>query len=128
MSVYVDASALAKLVIREAESDALRRYLELRTDRASSRLAAIEVPRACWRAGFDAEDVARRIKGMTLIELDVRVSRIAATLSPATLRSSDAAHLATALQMGEDLEAFVTYDRRLAEAARAAGLTVVAPE
>ena len=51
----------------------------------------------------------------------------AGRLDPAIVRSLDAIHLAAALMLGDDLEAFVTYYERLAEAARANGVAVVAP-
>lgn len=52
---------------------------------------------------------------------------MAATVGPSSLRTLDAIHLATALGLGAELDAFVTYDNRLAEAARSLGLPVVSP-
>jgi uncharacterized protein len=52
---------------------------------------------------------------------------VAADLDPSILRSLDAAHLATALSVGDELEGIVTYDERLATAARALGLGVLHP-
>jgi predicted nucleic acid-binding protein len=51
----------------------------------------------------------------------------AARIDPLTLRSLDAVHLATAVALAADIEGMVVYDRRLAQAARDAGLTVWAP-
>lgn len=64
---------------------------------------------------------------MQLIELDAATARFAGELEPAALRSLDAIHLASALAVADELEAFITYDSRLADAARNAGLTVVTP-
>lgn len=64
---------------------------------------------------------------MTLVPLDDKVLLAAAALEPATLRSLDAIHLATALSLGGDLGAMYVYDARLAAAARAAGIRVEAP-
>ena len=127
---YLDASALVKLATEEAESEALRTHLAAYGSRISSRVATVEVPRALARKG-GAEGVAvtwaEVIGSLVLIELDELVAAAAADLVPAALRSLDAIHLATAKALGNDLKAFVTYDARLADAARAAGMTVVAP-
>ncbi len=131
-SCYLDASALVKLVTDEAETAALRAHLATFTSRSTSRLATVEVPRALARKGVASVAVAaeawqRTIQGLVVIELERQIGEAAAAVAPATLRSLDAVHLATALSLGAELDAFVTYDARLADAARAAGLTVVAP-
>jgi len=126
---YADASALAKLVLREPESDPLRAYLVARPDPATSRLAFVEVQRAIGGV-IDAPDVealAAVWDRTAFIELSPAVAESAARIGPSALRSLDAIHVASALAMGDELEAFVTYDLRLADASRAAGLTVVAP-
>lgn len=126
---YADASALVKLVVREPESDALRQYLMALPDPATSRISSVEVHRAMTRAGEDPEldGTAAVWERTVFIELDATVAESAARIGPATLRSLDALHLASALALSDDLESFVTYDSRLADAARAAGMTVVAP-
>ncbi|GGW41840.1 hypothetical protein GCM10010381_28430 [Streptomyces xantholiticus] len=62
-----------------------------------------------------------------LIDLDAGVRILAQTIKPTTVRSPDAIHLATALRVRTQLTSFVTYDERLADAAREAGLGVDAP-
>jgi uncharacterized protein len=61
------------------------------------------------------------------VELSAGIADAAAKLEPPSLRTLDAVHLASALSLGDDLGAFVAYDRRLAEAAEAAGIEVLAP-
>jgi len=129
---YLDASALVKLATQEAESNALRRELAGYRDRVTSRLATVEVPRAIARRGPESVAaagyaVAQALEAVTVIELDEELASFAAGLEPATLRSLDAIHLASALALGEELEAFLTYDPGLGDAARAAGLTVLMP-
>jgi predicted nucleic acid-binding protein len=128
---YLDASALVKLATREAESDALRDHLAQYAARITSRLAHIEVTRALVRRGEAsaelADDVGEAFEGISVIELDERVALQAGRLQSASLRSLDAIHLASALSVRDELEALVTYDVRLADAARGAGLTVIAP-
>ncbi len=62
-----------------------------------------------------------------LVEIDAAVRVLARTVRPPTVRSLDAIHLATALHVGPQLTAFVTYDKRLAYAADAVGLNVQMP-
>jgi hypothetical protein len=128
--VYLDSSALVKLVVTEPESRALMERLRRWPGRVSSALALTELPRALRRAGFGA--VVRRrarevLARIALVDVDRRILSAAAALEPRTLRTLDAIHLATALTVREDLDAIVTYDRRLRAAAERAHLEVVAP-
>jgi hypothetical protein len=128
-SIYLDASALVKLVVTEAESAALRGYLAAELPRVTSRIAEVEVTRALRRVAQpgDEEQANAVLGGMRFLEVDAPTSAAACSVGPPTLRSLDAIHLASALTLASELEALVTYDARLADAARAAGLTVVAP-
>lgn len=130
--VYLDASAIVKLGTAEPESLALRAWLRNRSPLLTSRISTVEVARAIGRneAGSVAAGraAAREVfTSVALTELDAGIANRAAELGPATLRALDAIHLATALALGDELAAFVTYDGRLADAARAAGLEVIAP-
>ncbi|MDQ3148352.1 MAG: type II toxin-antitoxin system VapC family toxin [Chloroflexota bacterium] len=127
---YLDASALVKLATLESETAALREHLASYSQRSTSRLAMVEVPRALTRKGTDGAGVEALhvvFEGIVVINLDEGIAAIAAALSPGSLRSLDAIHLASAISIGQELDAFITYDIRLADAARAAGLTVVIP-
>lgn len=64
---------------------------------------------------------------LALIEVDDRVLEKAVEMKPVAVRSLDAIHIATALSLGLDLGAFITYDRNQAKAARAVGLPVRSP-
>jgi hypothetical protein len=125
---YVDSSALVKLIVREPETDALRRYLTSAGPLASSILATVEVSRAVARA--IPESTAAMVdvfEAVNVLAFDARIAARAAALRPASLRTLDAIHLATALELAGDLSAFVSYDDRLSAAARDLGLPVVAP-
>ena len=128
--LYLDSSALVKLIVREAETAALIAFAGGWPERVSSQLARVEVPRALRRAAVPpsyrrrAEDILSRI---ALIRIDDAVIAAAADLDPADLRSLEAIHLATALSLGSELGLFVTYDRRLLEAADRARISAVAP-
>ena len=128
--LYLDSSALVKLALQEAETAALRRFLRSRPVRVSSALARAEVLRAVRRS--DPRPVAVRaarrvLAGVTLLAVNDAILERAATLDPLPLRTLDAIHLASALALGHELDGLVTYDERLAEAARAQHITVHAP-
>ena len=130
MQLYVDTSALVKLVVVEAESAALRSYLaECASDvRMAAALTRTELVRAvAAHRSIDVLENARRVvTRMYLVTLSNRLLDAAATMAPRELRTLDAIHLAAALT-APDLRAMVTYDSRLAEAAATAGIAVVSP-
>ena len=126
--VYLDSSALMKLVVAEAESTALRRYLRKEPHRASCALARVEVVRAVRPHGPAALTRARRLlRRLDLIQLDDELLDSAAALDGGVLRSLDAIHLAAAQALTDELGAIVTYDDRMTTAAGLLGLTVDAP-
>ena len=128
--VYLDSSALVKLVVREPESMALIDFLRAHAERVSSALALAEVLRALRRAGFGAVERRRAsqiLSRVALVDVDRRTLTSAAVLDPPTLGTLDSIHLATALILRDELTALVTYDRRLAAAAERAHVEVVAP-
>jgi predicted nucleic acid-binding protein len=131
MRLYLDSSALVKLVQREAESNALRRFLRRhRTDdRVTSALARVEVVRAVAGGGPRAVAHARRqLARVDQFTLDRDVLDAAATLSPhSMLRPLDAIHLASARMVEAELRAVITYDQRMQQAATTIGLATEAP-
>jgi uncharacterized protein len=131
VKLYLDSSALVKLVRQEAESNPLRRFLrQHRADgRVTSALARVEVVRAVMGGGPTAVAHAKRQLGrLDQINLDRDLLDEAAALSPASvLRSLDAIHLASARAVGSDLRAVVTYDLRMHAAAVALAMVVSAP-
>lgn len=128
--IYLDSSALMKLVRREAETDALQDWLATRPDESlvTSELARVEVVRAARRARDHALSTARALVGeLDTVALDRTVQDIACDVGGPQLRTLDALHLASAMVLGEALTTFVAYDHRLREAAKAAGLDTAAP-
>jgi predicted nucleic acid-binding protein len=128
--LYLDSSALVKFVLAEPETDELKNFLIGWPERISSVLARVEVLRAVRRAGVRqavyrrAENVVARIG---LVGIDDEVLSLAADLKPPGLRTPDAIHLATALSVGEELGALISYDARLSRAATSSGIPVLAP-
>lgn len=128
MATYLDSSAIVKLAIREPESLALRRYLRTRRPLVSSALARTEVLRALLPAGDEAVSRGRDVlQRLDLVRVNERILNAAGLLVPSELRSLDAIHLATAQQLGRDLKVLVTYDDRMAAAARQLGYKIVQP-
>lgn len=126
--VYLDSSALVKLIIAEPESSALRRYLRREPQRASCALARVEVLRAVLRQGPAALTRAGRLlQRLSLVRIDDALLEAAASLDPDILRSLDAIHLAAAQVFGAELTAVVTYDGRMTAAASLLELPVEAP-
>jgi predicted nucleic acid-binding protein len=136
--IYLDTSAVVKLLRREEETEALLEHLDANRDQdlITSALTTVEAARALTAVG--AADVATRavsrsdrieIGDSTIpaVSITATVLDLARTLPPAVLRSLDAVHLATAVLAGEDLDHVITYDKRMVAAAEAAGLTVSSP-
>jgi uncharacterized protein len=128
--IYLDSAAVVKLVHAEPESPALRAWLNERaeTDWTSSVLVEIESFRALAR--YAPEAVTRLhlvLDQIELIDMSPRVRNLAQTVRPVTIRSLDAIHLGTAMTLRANLTSFVTYDKRLLEAATAAGLPTDSP-
>ena len=127
-ALYLDASAAAKLLLNEPESSALRAYLGKGSRQASSALLRTELMRAARRGDRErVGDAMAILARINLREADDEVLGRAGEIAPASLRTLDAIHLATASLLGPDLEALVTYDHRMIEAARLYGLPVVSP-
>ncbi len=133
MICYVDTSAAMKLLVDEAESDALNAFLQSTDDRQEQRtlvaswLLHTELHCAANRHpdDVDAESVGILLETVSLIDL-TRGDLLTAGALPGRLRSNDAIHLALALRVGAD--AMLSYDDELANAAAAAGLLVEQPQ
>jgi predicted nucleic acid-binding protein len=123
--LYLDASAITRLIIVEGESEALREAV-LGGTLISSRVAVVEVGKAVARADptVDPQPIMGRL---AFVEFDADLAQIAARTGSAALRALDAIHVASALRVGGVIDGFVTYDDRQADAARSAGLKVLAP-
>ena len=130
MAHYFDTSALVKLVVAEPETAALRAWLaEAARQPVSSDITRTEMLRAVRRAAPELAPAARQVLSrITLMRVTSALCDRAALLEPVAMRSLDALHLANALDLGDEVEGFVVYDRQLARAVALAGLSVVAPQ
>lgn len=134
--IYLDSSALFKLLVREEGSSELRELVGGVHRRCASELVLAELPRALRRRYAEAPGpvlagrlraVPEVVAGFDLRRLSRVVVSAAGRLQEPRLRSLDALHLATALALPGGVEAFVTYDLRQLEAATAAGLPATSP-
>jgi uncharacterized protein len=129
VAYYLDTSAFLKLIVEEEHSAAMYSWVVEKTPvLASSDLLRVEALRATRRHSSESLARAREwIAGLVTIQVTAEVCERAAELDPSILRSLDALHLATALQLGDDLQGVVTYDERLAAACRQHGVSTLAP-
>jgi predicted nucleic acid-binding protein len=128
--IYLDSSALMKLIRMEDETAALRDWLGERSEQpvVSSELGRVEVLRAARRVGGRALAEARAVVGdIDLVPLDRAVQDLASDIGDPLLRTLDALHLASAVLLSDELTVFIAYDQRLTSAAQAAGLVVATP-
>jgi predicted nucleic acid-binding protein len=136
--LYLDTSALVKLIHPEAGSEVVRRAVAQANALATSVLTRIEVHATLARLGREGASqelltswfsaFARLWVPMALINMDRAVDVASGLCLKHPLRSLDAIHLASALRIREEgqLEvAFATADRRLGEAARKEGFALV---
>jgi predicted nucleic acid-binding protein len=126
--LYLDASALVRLALAEAETAPLVGFLAAEESSGITlAIAETEVLRAVRRMGGSAVDAPSALRYVTLLEIDDDIRAAAGSIAPEGLGTLDALHLAAALSLRADLDAVVTYEDGLADACRAAGLAVAAP-
>jgi predicted nucleic acid-binding protein len=126
--VYLDSSAIVKLITEERETEALRTFLQSYRHLVTSILAEVEVTRASHLYGPAAKQQAESVlRTLSMIDMTRAVTSIAGILQPPALRSLDAIHLATAVLLGSSLAVVVTYDSRMASAAESSRLPVASP-
>ena len=128
--IYLDSAAVVKLVHAEPETPALRAWLDERAETGwlSSVLVEIESFRAVARyAPAAVTRLPPVLDQIDLIGLSPRIRLLAQTVRPVTVRSLDAIHLGTALSARDNVTSFVTYDKRLLDAAITAGLPAESP-
>jgi uncharacterized protein len=126
--VYVDTSALGRVLQSESDAPRITRELAAHGERLSSRLLAVELRRLALRTGRRGA-AERLLSDIALLAVDEDTLSVAERIEPSSVATLDAIHLATAVRLATDgkLDAILTYDVRLAEGARHHGIAVVAP-
>ena len=126
--LYLDSSALVKLVVPEPETKALHELLRSWPERVSSIVTRIEVEHMARRIGGGAIRRSRTVLSrVALVGLDEDVVQEATSLAPAGLRTPNVIHLATVLSLGGDLGALCAYDSQLVVVAASMAIDVLAP-
>lgn len=132
MTTYVESSALLKRYVTEADSPVARAYLEQSDGLVTGRHTIVEVRRNLARllTGNDLERQRRAfaedLDDISLVEVDEAVCEAAATIAEQLgVRSLDALHLGAVMRAGGTALPVLTFDLRLAQAARTLGLTVL---
>ncbi|MEV7108594.1 type II toxin-antitoxin system VapC family toxin [Streptomyces atroolivaceus] len=124
----MDSSALLTLLTGRTNAGELRNFLADRPGLpiATSTVGVVETVRQLDRVGSFPHALADLDSMITEILLTEEV-RDLATRVPASLRSLDAIHVASALAIGDAIDSLITYDKRMLDAAREAGLVAFAP-
>ena len=131
-ALYLDSSALVKLIVQEEETRALRTAIAGR-NLVSSALAIAEVPRAIRRYAGDrttsqlARAMEKALRGIAYVPVGIGVLIRAGSFEEPFLRTLDAIHVASALEIADDIDSFITYDSAQAKAAGLAGLPLLQP-
>lgn len=133
--LYVDTSALLKLLVREAESAVIEQELVRWPNLATSIVTEVELPRAVARAREDRPDAVIDgslilqgvVASAAIIELSEEIVAAARIVGPVHVGALDAIHIASALSLDKDLAGVATYDGRMADALTRVGVNVIAP-
>jgi len=133
--LYVDTSAMLKLLVREAESDAIERELLKWSELATSVITEVELPRAVARAREERADAVIDgsvvlqgvLASAAIITLSENIVAAARTVKPVHVGALDAIHIASALSLGRELAGVATYDNRMQDALGPLGVDVIAP-
>jgi predicted nucleic acid-binding protein len=133
--LYVDTSALLKLLVREAESAAIECELLTWSELATSVITEVELPRAVARAREERSDavidgsvVLRGVlASAAIIPLSEGTVAGARKVKPVHVGALDAIHIASALVLGKRLAGVATYDKRMQDALKPLGVRVIAP-
>lgn len=126
--LYVDTSALGRVLLGEPDAPAILRALRGFDQSVASQLLRVELRRLGLREGL-LGNADQLLSGVALVPLDVAVLEAAETVEPGSVATLDAIHLVTALRLAdrEAIDAILTFDERLAEGARRHGIAVLAP-
>jgi predicted nucleic acid-binding protein len=126
-NIYIDSSAILKMIIKEKESDAIISIVRARF--ITSEISRVEVIRAVLRHEPSAlKSAAQVLKNINYVKIDsqtlVQAERLPDRIN---LRALDAIHIAVAAKMGLKINSILTYDKQMAKAAKALGFEVMAP-
>lgn len=126
--IYVDTSALGRVLLGEPDGEAVVRTLATFDLHVASRLLRVELRRLALR--YDVlQAAAELLATIALVPVDQQTLDDAETVPPASVSTLDAIHLATAVRLAAAgvVDTLMTFDARLAAGAAHHGLAVLAP-
>lgn len=134
--LYVDTSAMLKLLVREPESAAIERELLRWSELATSIITEVELPRAVARAREERADAVIDgsvvlqgvLASAAIIPLSENVVTASRSVKPVHVGALDAIHIASAISLGKQLAGVATYDKRMQDALQPLGVSIIAPE
>lgn len=127
-TVYVDTSALARILLDEPGATAVEDSLSAYERLVASRLLQVELRRVGLRRNL-VDGVGELLAEIALIPCEETILTAAETVLPSTIATLDAVHLATAVRLSEagHLDALMTYDKQLGAGAKEHGIPVLSP-
>lgn len=127
-TVYIDTGVLGRVLLDEPDKHAIQRDLAKFDKRVASRLLRVELRRVGLRREL-LDRVNTLVADVSLIPIDDQILTATETLTPSSVGTLDAIHLATAVRLSREgeLDALMTYDKRLADGAREHGLAILSP-
>ncbi len=127
-TVYVDTSALGRMLLDEPDATAIEDSLRAYDRRVASRLLRVELRRVGLRTNL-LDGVGELLAEVALIPFDESILTAAETVPPSTIATLDAIHLATAVRLAKagELDALMTYDKQLITGAKQHGIAVLSP-
>lgn len=127
-AVYIDTSALGRVLLDEPDKSAIRDALDSFDRVTASRLLRVELRRVGLKRGL-LDRAESLLADISLVPLDDQILTATETLTPGSVGTLDAIHLATAVQLAKagKLDALMTYDRGLAAGAGEYEIPVLSP-
>lgn len=125
---YIDSSVVLKLIMNEPESGRTRELMmDLESDDyllASSQLMTVEVKRVMFRVNGSFGGVESVLSRLSLISIEQSTLDIAASI-PHHIKTLDAIHVATALEVNDPGVVLVSNDGNMLGVAEKMGLRTV---
>ena len=127
MSWYIESSAILKLIFIEKETAELDKVMN--NAMVTSTLTRVEVKRAVSRINPEKLVVANDVLSqLQYTELDPQTMQLAEAFTPdITLRTLDAIHVASVLQINRAVQGIITYDKQMIANAQNMGIRVLSP-
>jgi len=123
LTLYLDSSAILKLIVKEAESAALSKYIK--SSVITSAISRVEVIRTLSRNNQALVTPAAQVLAkFEFLPVSQAVLSIAESFVQSSLRSLDAIQVASVIFLSPKNNTLITYDKNMAKEARLLGIKV----